>query len=36
MQATADQKAAAIEAEFDDEKLTVLVNAGGLATEKAS
>ena len=40
MQATADQKAAAIEAEFDDAKLTALVDAGGLAQgalgEKAS
>jgi hypothetical protein len=36
MQATADAKAAAIEAEFDDEKLRVLVDAGGLAIEKAS
>ena len=32
MQATADAKAAAIEAEFDDEKLKVLVEAGGLAS----
>src|SRR4051794_11888423 len=31
MQATADAKAAAIEAELDDEKLKLLVEAGGLA-----
>src|SRR5689334_20913125 len=40
MQATADAKAKEIEAEFDEEKLTGLVNAGGLApgstTAKAS
>jgi hypothetical protein len=36
MQATADQKAKEIEAEFDDAKLSVLVEAGGLAVEKAS
>jgi hypothetical protein len=31
MQATADQKAKDLEAEFDDEKLKTLVDAGGLA-----
>jgi hypothetical protein len=36
MQATADQKAKDLEAEFDDEKLKTLVDAGGLATQKAS
>jgi hypothetical protein len=36
MQATADAKAKEIEAEFDEAKLTALVNAGGLAVEKAS
>lgn len=36
MQATADAKAKEIEAEFDDGKLGVLVDAGGLAVEKAS
>ena len=36
LQAIADAKAKEIEAEFDDEKLTVLVNAGGLAAQKAS
>ena len=36
LQAIAAAKAKEIEAEFDDEKLTVLVNAGGLAVEKAS
>ena len=36
MQATADAKAKEIEAEFTDEKLKVLVDAGGLAAEKAS
>lgn len=36
MQATADAKAKEIETEFDDEKLKTLVDAGGLATEKAS
>ena len=32
MQATADAKAKALEAEFDDETLKALVEAGGLAT----
>lgn len=40
MQATADKKAAELEAEFDEEKLKALVEAGGLAsgstTAKAS
>ena len=36
LQAIADAKAKEIETEFDDEKLNTLVNAGGLATEKAS
>ena len=36
LQAIADAKAKEIEAAFDDEKLNTLVNAGGLATEKAS
>jgi hypothetical protein len=36
MQATADAKAKEIETEFDDAKLNMLVDAGGIATEKAS
>jgi hypothetical protein len=36
MQAIANAKAAELEAEFDDEKLKTLVEAGGLAIEKAS
>jgi hypothetical protein len=36
LQAEADAKAKAIETEFDEAKLNALVNAGGLATEKAS
>ncbi len=36
LQAIADAKAKELEAEFTDEKLKVLVDAGGLATEKAS
>ena len=36
MQATADARAKAIEAEYDDAKLNALVNAGGLAVGKAS
>ena len=36
MQATADAKAKEIEAAFDDETLKVLVEAGGLAAERAS
>jgi hypothetical protein len=36
LQAIADAKAKEIEAAFDEAKLTALVDAGGLATEKAS
>ena len=36
LQAIADAKAKELEAEFDDEKLKTLVEAGGLATQKAS
>ena len=36
LQAIADAKAKEIETEFDEAKLTLLVNAGGLAAEKAS
>jgi len=36
LQAAADAKAKEIETEFDEAKLTALVNGGGLAAEKAS
>ena len=36
LQAIADEKAREIEAAFDDETLKVLVEAGGLAAERAS
>ena len=36
LQAEADKAAAALEAAFDEEKLKALVDAGGLATAKAS
>jgi hypothetical protein len=36
LQAIADAKAKEIEAEFDEAKLTALVDAGGLAAQKAS
>jgi hypothetical protein len=36
LQAIADAKAKEIEAEFDEAKLNALVDAGGLAAQKAS
>ena len=36
LKAEADKKAAALEAEFDDARLSALVEAGGLLTQKAS
>ena len=36
MQAIADAKAKEIETEFDDAKLAALVDAGGIASQKAS
>ena len=36
LQVEADKAATALEAAFDDEKLKSLVDAGGLATQKAS